>query len=99
MTKKTKNYGKIPYDGTIEPDFSVTDDYYSEEITYNVHPDFIIAANSFHIGDLVETAEGHIGLVVGEAEYDRQGFQKYEVNIRGKKYLYTSIEMKKMENK
>jgi hypothetical protein len=94
MTKKSKNVGKFPIDYE-----SMVDDYYSEEITYNVHPDFIIAANSFRIGDLVETAEGHIGLIVREAEYDRQGFQKYEVNIRGKKYLYTSIEMKKMENK
>ncbi len=93
--KNTKNYGKI----SLEPLESDIDSLYDEEITYNVHPDVIIKANSFTIGDLVETAEGHIGLVVGEAEYDRQGFQKYQINIRGKKYLYTSIELKKMENK
>ena len=91
----TKNYGRIPLD--LED--SDIDSLYDEEITYNVHPDVIIKANSFTIGDLVETAEGHIGLVIGEAEYDRQGFQKYQINIRGKKYLYTSIELKKMENK
>ncbi len=91
----TKNYGRIPLD--LED--SDIDTLYDEEITYNVHPDVIIKANSFTIGDLVETAEGHIGLVIGEAEYDRQGFQKYQINIRGKKYLYTSIELKKMENK
>lgn len=91
----TKNYGRIPLD-IEDPDI---DALYDEEITYNVHPDVIIRANSFTIGDLVETAEGHIGLVIGEAEYDRQGFQKYQINIRGKKYLYTSIELKKMENK
>ena len=93
--KNTTNYGKI----SLEPLESDIDSLYDEEITYNVHPDVIIKANSFTIGDLVETAEGHIGLVVGEAEYDRQGFQKYQINIRGKKYLYTSIELKKMENK
>ena len=93
--KRTKNYGKISLD--IE-DLDI-DTLYDEEITYNVHPEVIIKANSFTIGDLVETAEGHIGLVIGEAEYDRQGFQKYQINIRGKKYLYTSIELKKMENK
>ena len=91
----TKNYGRTPLD--LED--SDIDTLYDEEITYNVHPDVIIKANSFTIGDLVETAEGHIGLVIGEAEYDRQGFQKYQINIRGKKYLYTSIELKKMENK
>ena len=91
----TKNYGRIPLD-IEDPDI---DALYDEEITYNVHPDVILRANSFTIGDLVETAEGHIGLVIGEAEYDRQGFQKYQINIRGKKYLYTSIELKKMENK
>jgi hypothetical protein len=94
MTGSVKNYGKVPYH-----DSCTYDDIYNEEITFNVHPDVIIKANSFTIGDLVETAEGHIGLVTREAEYDRQGFQKYEVNIKGKKYLYTSIEMKKMENK
>lgn len=93
--KNTKNYGKIPLD--LEE--SDIDNLYDEEITYNVHPEVIIKANSFTIGDLVETAEGHIGLVIGEAEYDRQGFQKYQINIRGKKYLYTSIELKRMENK
>tara|TARA_Y100000114_G_C11712770_1_gene304360 strand:- start:647 stop:937 length:291 start_codon:yes stop_codon:yes gene_type:complete len=93
--KNTKNYGKIPVDLS---DLDI-DSLYDEEITYNVHPDFIIRANSFTIGDLVETAEGHIGLVIGEAEYDRQGFQKYQINIRGKKYIYTSIELKKMESK
>ena len=93
--KRTKNYGKISLD--IE-DLDI-DTLYDEEITYNVHPEVIIKANSFTIGDLVETADGHIGLVIGEAEYDRQGFQKYQINIRGKKYLYTSIELKKMENK
>ena len=93
--KNTKNYGQMPLD---PPDIEI-DNLYDEEITYNVHPDVIIKANSFTIGDLVETAEGHIGLVIGEAEYDRQGFQKYQINIRGKKYLYTSIELKKMENK
>jgi hypothetical protein len=92
--KNTKNYGKTPLDSR-----SNFDSLYNEEITYNVHPDVIINANSFRVGDLVETAEGSIGLVVGEAEYDRQGFQKYQINIRGKKFLYTSIELKKMENK
>tara|TARA_R100001079_G_C4336759_1_gene105315 strand:- start:113 stop:403 length:291 start_codon:yes stop_codon:yes gene_type:complete len=91
----TKNYGRI----SLDPKDSDVDALYDEEITYNVHPDVIIKANSFTIGDLVETAEGHIGLVIGEAEYDRQGFQKYQINIRGKKYLYTSIELKRMENK
>ena len=91
----TKNYGRI----SLDPKDSDVDSLYDEEITYNVHPDVIIKANSFTIGDLVETAEGHIGLVIGEAEYDRQGFQKYQINIRGKKYLYTSIELKRMENK
>tara|TARA_R100001086_G_scaffold248862_1_gene186806 strand:+ start:1276 stop:1566 length:291 start_codon:yes stop_codon:yes gene_type:complete len=93
--KITKNFGRISLD-LENPDI---DTLYDEEITYNVHPEVIIKANSFTIGDLVETAEGHIGLVIGEAEYDRQGFQKYQINIRGKKYLYTSIELKKMENK
>jgi hypothetical protein len=94
MTGSIKNYGRVPYS-----DSCTYDDIYNEEITFNVHPDVIIKANSFTIGDLVETAEGHIGLVTREAEYDRQGFQKYEVNIKGKKYLYTSIEMKKLESK
>ena len=93
--KSTKNHGRISLN-SIESDI---DSLYDDEITYNVHPDVIIKANSFTIGDLVETAEGHIGLVTGEAEYDRQGFQKYQINIRGKKYLYTSIELKKMESK
>ena len=93
--KNTKNYGRIP----LEPEDLDIETLYNEEITYNVHPEVIIKANSFTIGDLVETAEGHIGLVIGEAEYDRQGFQKYQINIRGKKYLYTSIELKKMESK
>ena len=93
--KNTKNYGKI----SLDPLDLEIDSLYDEEITYNVHPDVIIKANCFTIGDLVETAEGYIGLVIGEAEYDRQGFQKYQINIRGKKYIYTSIELKKMENK
>lgn len=93
--KNTKNFGRI----SLDMEDSNIDALYDEEITYNVHPEVIIKANSFTIGDLVETAEGHIGLVIGEAEYDRQGFQKYQINIRGKKYLYTSIELKKMESK
>ena len=91
----TKNYGRI----SLDPKDSDVDALYDEEITYNVHPDVIIKANSFTIGDLVETAEGHIGLVIGEAEYDRQGFQKYQINIRGKKYLYTPLELQRIENK
>ena len=95
MTKKTKNYGRMPYEDSDR----IMNSLYDEEITYNVHPDILLKANSFVPGDLVETAEGHVGLVVGEAEYDRQGFLKYEINIAGKNFLYSSIEMKKLENK
>lgn len=97
MTKKiqrVKHYGRMPFEN--DPHYN---DLYNDEITYNIHPDVLLKANNFQVGDLVETAEGHVGLIVGEAEYDRQGFLKYQVNIGGRKFLYTSIEMKKMENK
>ena len=55
--------------------------------------------NRFKSGDMIETAEGNIGLILSEEGCDKQGFVKYQVMIQGGKYIYSALEMYPLEKK
>lgn len=81
--------------GSIDIDLSL--DY--EGITFNIHRDVFIDINRFKPGDMIETAEGNVGLILCEEGCDKQGFVKYQVMISGCKYMYTALEMYPLEKK
>jgi len=80
---------------------SVEDMFYNDYdgITFNIHREVFIDINRHKIGDMVETAEGNIGLIVSEDGYDKQGFAKYQIMINGGKYMYTALEIYPLEKK
>ena len=69
------------------------DDFYDGEITYNVHPHHMKEINNIKLGELVQTAEGDLALVVELVSKDTQGFNVYKVMIEGKEFLYSSLEV------
>ena len=77
--------------------FSTHDDL--SGVTFNIHREVYVDINRYVSGDMVETAEGNVGLVISEEDYDRQGFMKYQIMIEGKKYIYTSLELYPLEKK
>jgi len=81
--------------GSVDIDLSL--DF--EGITFNIHRDVYIDINRFKPGDMVETAEGNVGLILTEEGCDKQGFVKYQVMISGGKYMYTALEMYPLEKK
>lgn len=68
-------------------------------ITFNIHRDVFMDINRFKVGDMVETAEGNIGLILSEDGCDKQGFVRYQVMINGGKYMYSALEMYPLEKK
>ena len=68
-------------------------------ITFNIHRDVFMEINRFKSGDMIETAEGNVGLILSEEGCDKQGFIKYQVMIQGGKYIYTALEMYPLEKK
>ena len=68
-------------------------------ITFNIHRDVFMDVNRFKTGDMVETAEGNIGLILSEDGCDKQGFVRYQVMINGGKYMYSALEMYPLEKK
>lgn len=68
-------------------------------ITFNIHRDVFMSINRYKAGDMVETAEGNIGLILTEEDCDRQGFLKYQVMVSGKKYIYSALELYLLEKK
>ena len=68
-------------------------------VTFNIHRDVYMDINRFKVGDMVETAEGNVGLVLSQEDCDRQGFMKYQVMIEGGKYLYAALELYPLEKK
>jgi hypothetical protein len=68
-------------------------------ITFNIHRDVFMSINRYKAGDMVETAEGNIGLILTEEDCDRQGFMKYQVMVSGKKYIYSALELCLLEKK
>lgn len=66
---------------------------FMDEITFNIHREVYHEINRFKYGDIVETAEGNIGLVLTEEEHDKQGFLKYQIMVEGKKYIYSALEL------
>ena len=68
-------------------------------ITFNIHRDVYMDINRYRPGDMVETAEGNVGLIMLEDGCDRQGFVKYQVMIQGGKYIYTALELYPLEKK
>lgn len=80
---------------------SIEDMFYShyDGITFNIHREIFIDINRHKVGDMVETSEGNIGLIVSEDGYDKQGFAKYHIMIGGNKYLYTALEIYPLEKK
>ena len=68
-------------------------------ITFNIHRDVFMDINRFKTGDMVETAEGNIGLIMSEDGCDKQGFVRYQVMINGGKYMYSALEMYPLEKK
>ena len=68
-------------------------------ITFNIHRDVFMDINRFKTGDMVETAEGNIGLILSEDGCDKQGFVRYQVMINGGKYMYSALEMYPLEKK
>ena len=81
--------------GSIDADFHVDFD----GITFNIHRDVFMDINRFKSGDMVETAEGNIGLILSEDGCDKQGFVRYQVMINGGKYMYSALEMYPLEKK
>jgi len=77
--------------------FSTHDDL--SGVTFNIHKEVFIDVNRYSSGDMVETAEGNVGLVISEEDCDRQGFMKYQIMVEGKKYIYTSLELYPLEKK
>ena len=70
-----------------------------DEITFNIHREVFHEINRFKYGDIVETAEGNIGLVLTEEDCDKQGFAKYQIMVEGKKYIYSALELYPLEKK
>jgi len=68
-------------------------------VTFNIHREVYHDINRYKTGDIVETAEGNVGLVIKEEDCDRQGFMKYQIMVEGKKYIYTSLELYPLEKK
>ena len=81
--------------GSIDAGFHV--DF--EGITFNIHRDVYMEINRFKSGDMIETAEGNIGLILSEDGCDKQGFVRYQVMIDGGKYMYSALEMYPLEKK
>jgi len=81
--------------GSIDVGFHV--DF--EGITFNIHRDVYMDINRFKSGDMIETAEGNIGLILSEDGCDKQGFVRYQVMIDGGKYMYSALEMYPLEKK
>ena len=81
--------------GSIDVGFHV--DF--EGITFNIHRDVYMDINRYKSGDMIETAEGNIGLVLSEDGCDKQGFVRYQVMIDGGKYMYSALEMYPLEKK
>lgn len=81
--------------GSMPSDFPVDLD----GITFNIHRDVYMDINRHKVGDMVETAEGNIGLIISEDGCDRQGFIKYQIMIEGGKYMYTALEIYPLEKK
>ena len=71
----------------------VGDDLYDGEVTYNVHSRHMREINSIKPGNLVSTNEDEMGLVVEWVSKDIQGFDVYRVMIRGKEFLYSTLEL------
>lgn len=72
---------------------------FADEITFNIHREVYHDINRFKYGDIVETAEGNVGLVLTEEEGDKQGFLKYQIMVEGKKYIYSALELYPLEKK
>ena len=72
---------------------SIYDDLLDGEITYNVHMDHLRRVNKIKVGDLVETTEGDVALVVEWATKDMQGFDVYKVMVCGKEAIYSALEL------
>ena len=81
--------------GSIDVGFHVDFD----GITFNIHREIYMDINRYKAGDMIETAEGNIGLIVSEDGCDKQGFVRYHVMINGGKYLYSALEMYPLEKK
>ena len=81
--------------GSVDAGFHV--DF--EGITFNIHRDVYMDINRFKSGDMIETAEGNIGLILSEDGCDKQGFVRYQVMIDGGKYMYSALEMYPLEKK
>ena len=81
--------------GSLGADFHVDFD----GITFNIHREVYMEVNRFKTGDMVETAEGNIGLILSEDGCDKQGFVRYQVMINGGKYMYSALEMYPLEKK
>tara|TARA_R100001015_G_scaffold19003_2_gene14090 strand:- start:20098 stop:20403 length:306 start_codon:yes stop_codon:yes gene_type:complete len=72
---------------------SIYDDLHSGHITYDVHPRHMKELNSLVPGDLVETPNGEIGLIVDISDKDVQGFNIYTIMIGGSELFYSSLEL------
>ena len=86
--------------GSISTD--INDDFDGMDfdgITFNIHRDVFMEINRFKSGDMIETAEGNIGLILSEEGCDKQGFVNYQVMIQGGKYIYSALEMYPLEKK
>ena len=68
-------------------------------ITFNIHREIYMDINRYKAGDMIETAEGNIGLILSEDGCDKQGFVRYHVMINGGKYIYSALEMYPLEKK
>lgn len=72
---------------------SIYDDLLDGEVTYNVHMDHLRRVNKIKVGDLVDTTEGDVALVVEWATKDMQGFDVYKVIVNGEEFIYSALEL------
>ena len=82
---------------TLTRSFDIPLDF--EGNTFNIQREVYMDINRYKSGDMIETAEGNIGLILSEDGCDKQGFVRYQVMINGGKYMYSALEMYPLEKK
>jgi hypothetical protein len=71
----------------------IVKDELKSPITYNVHPRHLQMIEQVRVGDLAETSQRDIGLIVEEVDRDLQGFTMYKVLIKGEEQIFSSLEL------
>jgi hypothetical protein len=100
MKKNGKPFEVMPNNGQMSLwasesycNMTIRDDIWDGDISYNVHSSHLKRVNSIKAGDLVQTTEEQIALVLEKISQDLQGFDVYRVMIEGKEFFYSALEL------